>query len=160
VKPSRKKVPWLILNVAACGCWLLVPVFAARRDRADCLSNLRRALLGLQIYSIDFDDRLPPSRQWAETIVPYVANAEVFACPRAESPGKYGHAYASAASGKMGPAIADPNTFPIFFDSADRSWSAVADFGRFPKNPRHGDGDAVAFLSGVRLVRRPAGNIQ
>ena len=75
---------------------ILFPVFARAREnarRTSCLSNGRQVGLGLQMYTQDYDERLPfyfffksdPAYQysWAWAIMPYVKNAQLFVCPSA-----------------------------------------------------------------------------
>jgi prepilin-type N-terminal cleavage/methylation domain-containing protein/prepilin-type processing-associated H-X9-DG protein len=69
---------------------LLFPAFAQAREsaqRTTCASNLRQIGMGAALYTLDWDEMLPPALQpaprlsWAGLIQPYVKNWAVFRCP-------------------------------------------------------------------------------
>lgn len=151
-------LPWLWINLGACGCWVLYVIFVGGpAQKAGCLENLRKVLLGAQIYALDHDDRLPLKQSWASATHPYVESRDDFNCAVASAgePERFGHAFYSLASG-LSLDEAQRLDVPIFFDSRDMGWGAYGDLNQVPESPRHGDADAVAYLSGVVLVPRKA----
>ena len=84
---------------------ILFPVFAQAREAArksTCLSNLKQIGLGMQMYTQDYDEMLPPPYTnsavpsgtapasepihasafgWGDLIMPYIKNAGIFQCP-------------------------------------------------------------------------------
>ncbi len=76
---------------------ILFPVFARAREnarRASCLSNLKQLGLGVQMYTQDYDERMPPAYQyngapgdttqlysWMALIMPYVKSSQACVCP-------------------------------------------------------------------------------
>src|SRR5438132_103636 len=75
----RRSSPWLWV-LAGCGCLffgvaimaaIMFPVFAQAREKArqySCLSNLKQLSLGMMMYSEDYNETLPPSAGWMDTI--------------------------------------------------------------------------------------------
>jgi prepilin-type N-terminal cleavage/methylation domain-containing protein len=99
----------VVIAIIAILAAILFPVFAQARDKARqaaCLNNCKQIALGLMMYAQDYDETFPPTRwqysktslcdpnanailgsQWNKTILPYMKNEQVFACP-ADSTGK------------------------------------------------------------------------
>jgi len=91
----------VVIAIIAILAAILFPVFAKAREKArqsSCLSNTKQLALGVLQYSQDYDERFPakwwyfihvPPNQtassnyltWAECILPYVKNDQVFQCP-------------------------------------------------------------------------------
>lgn len=74
---------------------VLFPVFSRVKEnarRVTCQSNLKQLGLGIQQYIADYDGRIPPQQlgidpklyAWPTMILPYIKNAQVFACPSYE----------------------------------------------------------------------------
>ena len=80
-----------VIAIIALLAAILFPVFARAREnarRASCQSNLKQIGLGIQQYTQDFDEHLPPARTdgvddvvWPVLIQPYVKSTQIFACP-------------------------------------------------------------------------------
>jgi len=100
----------VVIAIIAILAAILFPVFARAREnarRASCLSNLKQLALGFNMYSQDYDEKLPlmsagtqstpvvdgnttfnwlPSgpyyiRSWTSEIYPYVKSTQIFLCP-------------------------------------------------------------------------------
>jgi prepilin-type N-terminal cleavage/methylation domain-containing protein/prepilin-type processing-associated H-X9-DG protein len=96
----------VVIAIIAILAAILFPVFARAREKArqtSCLSNVKQISLGIVMYTQDYDNVFPVSRNpqnpssvdyWYEMIMPYVKNEQVFVCPSAadEDPG-YGWNY-------------------------------------------------------------------
>lgn len=110
--PSKGKMGFtliellVVIAIIAILAAILFPVFARAREnarRASCQSNLKQIGLGAQMYSQDYDEKLPwmwqggagtthvhvPIGQtastnydiWCELIMPYVKSLQIFQCP-------------------------------------------------------------------------------
>jgi prepilin-type N-terminal cleavage/methylation domain-containing protein/prepilin-type processing-associated H-X9-DG protein len=91
----------VVIAIIAILAAILFPVFAQARDKARqsaCLSNLKQVGLGLQMYSQDWDETLPPANHvhdfgspkvlertpsFLGSLIPYTKNRAIFACPSA-----------------------------------------------------------------------------
>jgi prepilin-type N-terminal cleavage/methylation domain-containing protein/prepilin-type processing-associated H-X9-DG protein len=86
----------VVIAIIAILAAILFPVFAQAREKARqtaCLSNLKQVGLGLQMYTQDYDETLPPANTvpyFAEpnalpnflgSIIPYTKNKSIFYCP-------------------------------------------------------------------------------
>ncbi|MGI5819910.1 MAG: prepilin-type N-terminal cleavage/methylation domain-containing protein [Armatimonadota bacterium] len=86
----------VVIAIIAILAAILFPVFARAREKArqsSCLSNTKQILIGVQMYSQDYDETLPRSRFWVagtsnhylytRAVRPYVKNEQLFLCPSA-----------------------------------------------------------------------------
>ena len=91
----------VVIAIIAILAAILFPVFAQAREKARqaaCLSNLKQVGLGLQMYSQDYDETMPPANHvhdfanpvvlaqfpnFLGSLVPYTKNKAIFACPSA-----------------------------------------------------------------------------
>jgi prepilin-type N-terminal cleavage/methylation domain-containing protein/prepilin-type processing-associated H-X9-DG protein len=89
----------VVVAIIAILAGFLFPVFAQAREKARetvCLSNVKQLGLGLQIYSLDYDETLPhhaadaanflapnAPANWGKALGPYVKNSQVYSCPSA-----------------------------------------------------------------------------
>jgi prepilin-type N-terminal cleavage/methylation domain-containing protein/prepilin-type processing-associated H-X9-DG protein len=91
----------VVIAIIAILAAILFPVFAKAREmarRTSCSSNLRQLGAGMQMYSQDFDETLPPfsygtgpggidgylgvdGARWGDFIYPYVKSMAVYNCP-------------------------------------------------------------------------------
>jgi len=105
----------VVIAIIAILAAILFPVFAQARDKARqaaCLSNGKQIGTAIQMYTQDYDETLPPSRNGAVTATslmfhvlmqPYVKNERVFVCPSDPNPRK-----------PLQPWIS-PNNFPLSY---------------------------------------------
>src|SRR3972149_1546144 len=89
----------VVIAIIAILAAILFPVFAKAREKArtaSCQSNLKQIGLAVSMYKKDFDETFPPHWQnsvsgvgtlcddnnwrliWAELIIPYVKNTQIF----------------------------------------------------------------------------------
>jgi prepilin-type processing-associated H-X9-DG protein len=99
---------------------VLFPVFSQARvkaQEASSVSNLKQVAVGVMMYTMDYDERLPPMRDAAtmkRAVMPYVKSDEVFKDPRTGEP----YHVNPAASGKSLAQIAAPDRFVILYEAS------------------------------------------
>jgi prepilin-type N-terminal cleavage/methylation domain-containing protein/prepilin-type processing-associated H-X9-DG protein len=86
----------VVIAIIAILASILFPVFARAREnarRSSCQSNLKQLGLGAMQYTQDYDEKLPPSidnantttnpipQYWFNVIQPYVKSNQLFFCP-------------------------------------------------------------------------------
>ena len=153
---------WAWFVIIPCGCLLFVPVilaailfpvFSQARESArtaSCASNLKQLSLGALMYSQDYDDVFPDSKQWAEAISPYVKNNALLTCPSVQkgSEPAYGYAMNRATSRVKLSKVRTPATVPMLYDSTNLIRNATDSFTSLPNPGRHGKVNNVAYLDG------------
>jgi prepilin-type N-terminal cleavage/methylation domain-containing protein/prepilin-type processing-associated H-X9-DG protein len=82
----------VVIAIIAILAAILFPVFARAREKArqsSCLSNVKQITLGLDMYNNDYDGYWPSYHSdymgWAELVMPYVKNEQIFHCPSHDS---------------------------------------------------------------------------
>lgn len=156
--PPRKKnnVVWIILAVVlVCGCGgvilipaILFPVFQQAKvaaKRTACISNMKRIAIGEIMYSTDYDDRLPFTKNWQEGISPYVKDGRVYRCPGLPLDGDEGYAMNASHNGKESVKIDFPQTEIAFYETSDLRKNAAGDPKAEPNPDRHGKGRTEAY---------------
>lgn len=137
--------------VAVLAAILLFPLTAGdpRSPGASCMSNLKLLALANLVYLADYDDRLPDSQTWMDSLVPYTKNEDLFHCPdvKKTNPKAYGYAMNYEMSGKTQKEVAKPELAPLAFDSVLLVRNATSGFYGFPDPPRHNRNN-VAYLDG------------
>lgn len=92
---SRVLVWTVALGVFAVCAVLLLPLalfpsLLRREDRDEalpgasyspCVSHIKQLSTGMAIYISDYDDVMPPDANFKASIMPYVKNTHIFACP-------------------------------------------------------------------------------
>src|ERR1035438_1049632 len=88
----------VVIAIIAILAAILFPVFAKAREKArqtSCLSNLKQMGLAMAQYTQDYDSTFLRSWYfnnngtgyvWADAIVPYVKNDQIFSCPSSTTP--------------------------------------------------------------------------
>jgi len=89
----------VVIAIIAILAAILFPVFARAREKArqtSCLSNVKQIMLGVQMYSQDYDGRLPEGTSywespwspgtsdagpWYALLMPYLNNVQILVCP-------------------------------------------------------------------------------
>lgn len=160
-KQNNKTVA-IILGVIGCtGCGgvlilaaVLFPVFNQARQKAmqaTCLSNVHQQALGIMMYTMDYDERLPPAQPWMDLTAQYIRNEKAFHCPAVSrtDPSQYGYAFDQRLSGKLQEKIANPQKTLLLYDSTALNRNA-ADSGVTIalSPPRHNRGANVGFDDG------------
>ena len=155
-------IPLLLIPIAAA---ILFPVFAQAREKArqtSCLSNLKQQGIAIRMYAQDYDETLPPSKEWMDKLDPYVNNEKAFHCPSARNANSdnskpTGYAMNAKLERKKLGKISTPEKEYLIFD-ADAPQRSFATQGlQFPAKPRHGQLNNVAFADGhVKSVKAGA----
>ncbi|NLO07705.1 MAG: DUF1559 domain-containing protein [candidate division WS1 bacterium] len=81
----------VVIAIIAILAAILFPVFARAREKArqsSCLSNVKQLMLGILMYSQDYDERLMmryngtvTNIRFPNLVYPYVKNVQLFQCP-------------------------------------------------------------------------------
>ena len=91
----------VVIAIIAILAAILFPVFARAREKArqaSCQSNLKQIGLAWQMYSQDYDGMYPPMYDntnwpsgiwWADQLMPYIKNNQLFKCPSAALMGNW-----------------------------------------------------------------------
>ena len=127
------------------------PAYLPAREnkrRSNCQSNLKQLGLGLMQYTQDYDEKLPPAREWSQVIQPYVKNIQVFRCPNVTDPQGFGYAFNSRLSHKSLAALKGVNgdRMVMLYETTDLRWNAYG-LGEKPAF-RHLDGANTLNLYG------------
>jgi prepilin-type processing-associated H-X9-DG protein len=150
-QPKAGLPAWAFCIIIPCGCGILgVPILAAllfpnfskARDSARsiaCLSNIKLQGTGILMYSEDYDQLLPPSSAWMDTINPYIKQERDYHCPSVstQDSSAFGYAYNSALSKKPQSKIASPQTTIMTYDSSNLAKNASDAVTSLPNPPRH-----------------------
>ena len=176
----------VVIAIIAILAAILFPVFARAREQArktTCASNLKQLGLAMLMYADDYDQTLPPfslgagyhgcmgyvggdGARWADLVLPYVKNLQIFNCPAATvtmayvSGGTYldittytyGYCTASPGATEFGSAgrglteFEDPSGTILLAEDGRKDWDAVDDepYGREIPNA----GDTLESLDG------------
>jgi hypothetical protein len=130
---------------------ILFPVFSQARGKAqqaNCLSNVRQLSLGVLMFAEDHQGKLPNADRWADEIMPYVHDKNVFRCPvQREKDAISGYAFNRALSGRNTAEIGNPADMVVIFES-DQGWNASGDISALPAEPRHNRGEDYGFVDG------------
>ena len=169
----------VVIAIIAILAAILFPVFAKAREKArqtSCLSNVKQLALGCLMYTQDYDEIMPRSRNfatrklWANLILPYVKNEQIFYCASggqfafptagldAASRTQMGYGFtwdnsnSEAALGKIeNPAetvyLADGLGYMYYPDTTGGYARCTKDVG-YRIQPRHNDGANLGFADG------------
>ena len=155
MRPLERKLltGCLLVAVSLLIFGIVWPAFAPYVHRGSpataCLSNLKQLGLGLLMYSNDENDRFPPRDLWADAIVPYTKNPDLFYDPalrKEEEKGPYAYAFNGALSLAKTPP--KPETVPMVYDSVVPLRNASDLFKSLPYPGRHKGRDNVAYADG------------
>jgi prepilin-type N-terminal cleavage/methylation domain-containing protein len=87
----------VVIAIIAILAAILFPVFAQAREKARqtvCVSNMRQMGLAVQMYTQDYDERVPLAAtatatsflNWHDLATPYVKNIQIWICPSSRQP--------------------------------------------------------------------------
>ncbi len=152
----------LVASVGVLGvAFLHVGCAAIMAHRGECREHLRQLSEALAMYAEDYDQHLPPARQWSEAVAPRVSSPfgdavagrsgrDPFRCPAAASAASYG--MNAELSGCSIADISDPTETVALFD-ADAPLRSYAGVDATVAWGRHSGAPNVAFVDGhVRAV--------
>jgi prepilin-type processing-associated H-X9-DG protein len=119
-----------------------------------CISNLKKIGLGMMMYVQDYDEKYPQSRDWNQSLEPYLKDNLLYNCPTIQ-PLSYGYAYNSAIESVHQGEIENATSVVALFDSQQITKNASG--GLNDVAYRHkwlsGSGANVAFADGhVRFI--------
>lgn len=141
-----------VVFLAFAGSAIIAPVLASARfvhDRSACSNNLKRLGIAAQMYSDDWDDRLPIATNWSTSLALYDKGVPELTCALSKTP--FSYAMNSGVSSKKLGDFDDPSNTVLFFE-AD-AWGPNAIGGSEWLSPRHGAAFVVFADGGVRVVR-------
>lgn len=75
--------------------------------RSQCQSNLKWIALSLLQYTQDYDEKLPPAKNWVDVLQPYAKNQQIFNCPALPKGARNGYAFNARLSGVYEPDFLD-----------------------------------------------------
>lgn len=127
--------------VTACACKKATSATA-------CLYNVKQLSLSLQVYLVDFDNRLPDRDHWMDSIEKYVKNPALLADPSIKAKGEYGYSFDSRLSQQPTAAFPVQEQQPALFDSLNLGRNASDPFISLPKPGRHDGKNSVGYLDG------------
>jgi prepilin-type processing-associated H-X9-DG protein len=145
----------LTVSIAVLGvAFFHVGCAALKAHSAQCMSNVKQLARIVWMYSQDFDERLPPSTQWAEAIDSRVkeaassnadAGGDPFRCLAAESPASYGM---NAALGGISMSMIDAPANTVLLFDAEAPIRSFAGGARDVARRRHNGAPNVALADG------------
>ncbi len=178
----------IILILAA----MLLPVFERAVKSAEavsCLANVRHLALASQLYTDDYDGRLPPAlieipnstqkNCWDLLLLPYIGSQQIYLCPADENP-TAGPAYTNSVTHSYGinldvamiggypgaslrsTQIPQPCETILFFDLAQpHSYGWRASWGNLPQYvaARHNQASNFAFCAGNAKRIKPSATL-
>jgi prepilin-type processing-associated H-X9-DG protein len=133
---------------------LLFPVFARAREKArqtSSLSNVKQIVLGMQMFALDYDGRLPYASTWTGQLEPYLKDRSLYRDPADNSDQEVSYSMVPRYSGAVLEDIPDPETAIIVYES---------EFGR--PAYRHNGGMNVGYADGHAkwIPELPAGTLE
>jgi prepilin-type processing-associated H-X9-DG protein len=132
--------------------------------KSPCMANLKELGIGMQMYTADYDDRMPDCRKWMDVLNAYTGRDDLARCPSVAPNGSdaYGYAMNAALSGKRASETPILESTPSLFDSTLLSRNAYGSLATLPDPPRHNGANNVGFADGhvKRLTPQEAAVIQ
>ena len=151
-RSSNSWVPVIGLVIMGGSAAVITPVLASARAAAShsaCLSNVKQLSTAVQIYTADWDDRLPSAPVWQDQLADYTPkNIQIFKCPIGELP--FGYGMNREVSGLPLSKIKEPDKTVVIFEA----WSQEKNFSGGNQNfvALHGGRGAVGFASGKAVL--------
>lgn len=128
---------------------LVLPVMVQAREnarQAECMSNLRQLGLGTAMYTQDYDERMPLAASWADNLVPYIKNTELFRCRSDRSGQARSYAYNARLNAYPIGKVASPIMTAMLFDA--RGGATNPSGGENDVAARHREGACIGFVDG------------
>jgi prepilin-type processing-associated H-X9-DG protein len=87
---------------------------------ATCLSNLKQLSMGALMYVQDYDEVMPDTDRWHETLLPYIKSDAAFTCPAVRLQGhENGYAFNSGLSGIAVNKVKEPQNTMMIFETSN-----------------------------------------
>jgi prepilin-type processing-associated H-X9-DG protein len=114
--------------------------------RFSCQSNLKQIMLGIKMYAQDYDEKLPPAKQWIDVLQPYLKSGAIFNCPSVPKGQRYGYAYNAKLSQKNESILGESYKVVTLYETSalKRNAYGMGEGLTF----RHSDGANYAFEDG------------
>lgn len=122
--------------------------FVGAETLPKCQANQKQIALAVMQYVQDYDERMPPAREWIDVLQPYVRNSEqLFRCPAS---GENGYAFNQKLSRKPLAAINQAASTILIYESSNLDYNLFAPFtGRAYRHSQNNQsGMNIAFADG------------
>lgn len=124
-------------------------------DRMKCEEQLGQLARAIQMYAGSSEDMLPDPARWMEQIRPFLPQPSQTHCPSDPAAG-VSYAMNHNMAGKRLHQVANPNTTPLLYESAQHGNTPAGTGEGWPAPLRHPEGNLVAFADGsVRPMTQP-----
>jgi hypothetical protein len=118
------------ISLAAGYVWSsLTKELDAPRLRAGCQGRLRQLVMGVLIYTQDYDDRLPLGAEWDVPVMEYVSDRAAFKIAPGMPP--HGYAFNTGLSGIPLSHLLDLAKTPVLFESSNAAPGSADPFKSF-----------------------------
>lgn len=141
---ARPLIFLLLAALGGCSSSVAPPPVAVHRT--PIISNLKQAMVGLQIYQADHNENSPPLF-WRESLEPYTKNPDVFENRRSDAPFIFAHR--AALIGKSMAKVDVPAETAILFDVAEACDPYLAELPALFYRPREKGAPPVALIAFV-----------
>ncbi|MFQ6096831.1 MAG: hypothetical protein ACE5O2_03830 [Armatimonadota bacterium] len=121
------------------------------REQVVCRSHLIDLWRGMQMYAMDWGDRLPPAHRWCDALTPpiYPPKSETFRCPAVTRDTPSDYAMNTDFSATSIERVPRPHESILLYDSAAARWNASDALTSLPRPPRHPSGNNCAMADGA-----------
>lgn len=145
-------VSTLSIGILGCGSNSEV-ITTSELQRRDCLTNLRFLGRGMQMYKTDYEQRYPLAYNWSNSLVSYMQNRDVYACP-VVNPRRDSYAMVQELAEAADVQVPYPAE-QIWFFEADGGRNFVGSYAQLVGTPRHEGSDNYTFADGrVKTIPR------
>ena len=148
---DKLDLKWYQITKIASPSLLNNPIFVRMREnerRSSCQSNMKQQALGMLQYAQDYDEKLPPARNWIDVLQPYVKSEQIFVCPSLQAAGIKGNGYAfnQYLSQKSQGRLQDISSTVAIYETSNpaRNWFGPGTGRAY----RHEGGSNLAFADG------------
>jgi prepilin-type processing-associated H-X9-DG protein len=156
-KPIRVLLQWIGIGTAILACsLLLVGKYHRITTHMSCMKNQIQIGTAMAMYSQDWDDRLPPSTHWADSVLPYIItrekvdelphDASAFHCPSSQA--SYSYLFNFHLANLPRSRIAHQEQTPLVYEQEGTVFNAVGDGQTIPPLYRHEGQTQILFVDG------------
>ncbi len=122
------------------------PLLAERELERQCTEHVDRLTGALRMYSMDYDEHLPPAERWCTATQPYVGSKDLYRCPALEA--GYGYALNRNLDEARASEVSVPARVVVVFESSAQVANAADTGQSLCEPPRHPGGNCFGFLDG------------